>query len=188
MSPNHQHEFSNIRLSDCQQVFSNTWSPDYKQGFSDKQIQIASNQSDACPRHLTMLVTSCWRHHAKGEGIHVIYHTPPTENLLKTKYTVKHGLNSCNKGLTKEMVPTAATVTSTMQIVEYHVKYNTTTDQTHLKQITVVVGGKGKPRKKGYHCSYKYYLKHIVRVLLERGHNRHLVLLPRQTHAVSLLK
>ncbi len=27
-----------------------------------------------------------------------------------------------------------------MQIVEYHVKYNTTTDQTHLKQTTVVVG------------------------------------------------
>ena len=55
------------------------------------------------------------------------------------------------------MVTTAAAVTSTMQIVEYHVKYNTTTDQTHLKQTTVVVGGKGKPRKKGYHCSYKYY-------------------------------
>ncbi len=85
------------------------------------------------------------------------------------------------------MVATAATVTSTMQIVEYHVKYNTTTDQTHLKQTTVVEGGKGK-QKRGYHCSYKYYLKHIVWVLLDRGHNRHLVLLPRQTHAVSLLK
>jgi hypothetical protein len=45
------------------------------------------------------------------------------------------------------MVATAATVTSTMQIVEYHVKYNTTTDQTHLKQTTDVVGGKGKPKK-----------------------------------------
>jgi hypothetical protein len=86
------------------------------------------------------------------------------------------------------MVITAPTVTSTMQIVEYNVKYNTTTDQTHLKQTTVLVGGKGKPRKKGYHCSYKYYLKHIMRVLLDRGHNRHLVLLPRQTHAVSLLE
>ncbi len=75
-----------------------------------------------------------------------------------------------------------------MQIVEYHVKYNTTTDQTHLKQTTFVVGGKGTPRKKGYHGSYKYYLKHIVQVLLDRGHNRHLVLLPRQTHAVSLLE
>jgi hypothetical protein len=74
-----------------------------------------------------------------------------------------------------------------MQIVEYHVEYNTTTDQTHLKQTTIVVGGKGKPRKKGYHCSYKYYLKHTVQVLLDRGHNRHLVLLPRQTHAASLL-
>jgi hypothetical protein len=46
------------------------------------------------------------------------------------------------------MVTTAAAVTSTMQIVEYHVKYNTTTDQTHLKQTTIVVGGKGKPRKR----------------------------------------
>jgi hypothetical protein len=59
------------------------------------------------------------------------------------------------------MVATAAAVTSTMQIVEYHVKYNTTPNQTHLKQTTVVVGGKGK-QKRGYHCSYKYYLKHIV--------------------------
>ncbi len=86
------------------------------------------------------------------------------------------------------MVNTATAVTSTMQIGEYHVKYDTTTDQTHLKQTTVVVGGKGKPRKKGYHCSYKYYLKNMVRVLLDQGHNRHLVLLPRQTHATSLLK
>jgi hypothetical protein len=87
------------------------------------------------------------------------------------------------------MVTTATVVTSTMQIVEYHVKHNTTTDQIHLKKTTVVVGGKGIiPRKKGFHCSYKYYLKHIVWVLLDRGHNRHLVLLPRQTHAVSLLK
>jgi hypothetical protein len=45
------------------------------------------------------------------------------------------------------MVATAAAVTSAMQILEYHVKYNTTTDQTHLKQTTVVVWGKGKPKK-----------------------------------------
>ncbi len=37
------------------------------------------------------------------------------------------------------MVTTATAVTSTMQNVE-NVKYNTTTDQTHLKQTTVVVG------------------------------------------------
>ncbi len=86
------------------------------------------------------------------------------------------------------MVTTTATVASTMQIVEYHVKYNTTINQTHLEQTTVVVGGKGKQKNKSYHCSYKYYLKHIVQVLLDRGHNRHLVLLPRQTHAVSLLE
>ncbi len=69
--------------------------------------------------------------------------------LLKTYLTPnirwKHGFNSCDKGLTQEMVTTATAVTSTMQIEEYHVKYNTTTDQTHLKQTTVVVGGKGKP-------------------------------------------
>ncbi len=47
------------------------------------------------------------------------------------------------------MVTTNAAVTSTMQIVEYHVKYNTTTAQTHLKQTTVVVGGKVTPTKKG---------------------------------------
>jgi hypothetical protein len=47
------------------------------------------------------------------------------------------------------MVTAAAAVISTMQIVEYHVEYNTTTDQTHLKQTTVVVGGKITPRRKG---------------------------------------
>ncbi len=57
------------------------------------------------------------------------------------------------------MITTAAAVTSTMQIVEYYVMYNTTTDQTHLKQTPIVVGGRVTPKKKGgYHCSYKYYL------------------------------
>ena len=96
-----------------------------------------------------MLVTSWWHHQTKGKGILVIYSTPPTENLLKIKYTVKHGFDSYDKGLNQEMVTTATAVTSTMQIVEYHVEYNTTTDQTHLKQTTVVVGGKVIPRKKG---------------------------------------
>ncbi len=52
----------------------------------------------------------------------------------------KHGLISCDKGLTQAVVTTTAAVTSKMQIMEYHVKYNTTTDQSHLKQTTVVVG------------------------------------------------
>ena len=56
------------------------------------------------------------------------------------------------------MFTTTAAVTSTMQIMEYHVKYNTTTDLTHLKQTTVVVGVR-VDLKKGYHCSNKYYLK-----------------------------
>jgi hypothetical protein len=56
------------------------------------------------------------------------------------------------------MVTTTATVTSTMQIVKYHVNYNTTTDQTHLKQTTVVVGGRVN-LKRGYNCGNKYYLK-----------------------------
>ncbi len=38
------------------------------------------------------------------------------------------------------MITTTAAVTSTMQIVEYHVKNYTDTNQTHLKQTTVVVG------------------------------------------------
>jgi hypothetical protein len=147
MLPNCQCELSNIRLTDRQQCFSDICLPDYKQQCSNKRSQVASDQNDACPRHLVMLVMSCQRHQAKGEGIHVIHGTPPTENLLKTKYTVKHGFNSCDKGLIQEMVTTTAAVTSTMQIVEYHVNYNTTTDQTHLKQTTVVVGDKGKPRK-----------------------------------------
>jgi hypothetical protein len=46
------------------------------------------------------------------------------------------------------MVTTTTAVTSTMQIVEYHVMYNTTTDQTHLKQTTIVVGVKVAPKKK----------------------------------------
>jgi hypothetical protein len=46
------------------------------------------------------------------------------------------------------MVTTTATVTSTMQIVEYHDKDNTTTDQTHLKQTTVVVGERVNQEKR----------------------------------------
>jgi hypothetical protein len=61
----------------------------------------------------------------------------------------KHGFNSYDKGLNREMVTTTAAVTSTMQIVECHVEYNTTTDQTHLKQTNLVLGGKVTPRKKG---------------------------------------
>ncbi len=56
------------------------------------------------------------------------------------------------------MVTTTAAVTSTMRIVEYHVKYNTNTDQTHLKQTTVVVGVRVN-LKRGYDRSNKYYLK-----------------------------
>jgi hypothetical protein len=54
-----------------------------------RKCQIASNQDGNCPPHLAMLVTSCWHHQAKGKGLHVKnYSTLPTENLLKTKYTV----------------------------------------------------------------------------------------------------
>jgi hypothetical protein len=77
-----------------------------------------------------------------------MYSTPPTRNLLKTTYTVTV-IIVVKRGYSQGMVTTAATVTSTMQIVEYHVKYNTTTDQTHLKQTTVVVEGEVTPRKKG---------------------------------------
>jgi hypothetical protein len=79
----------------------------------------------------------------------LLYSTPPTESLLKIKYKEKHGFNSYDQGLNQEMVTTTTTVTSTMQIVEYHVEYNTTTDQTHLKQTTLVVGGMVTPKKRG---------------------------------------
>ncbi len=180
MLQNHQREFSNTRTSDSQWIFSDLCSPDYKHQFSNKRSQIASNQNDACPHHLAMLVTSCWCHQTKGKGTNVYTVLLLMKTYLKPNIRWKYGFNSCDKGLIQEMITLATTVTSTMQIVEYHVKYNTIIDQIHLKQTTVVVGGKGKPRKKGYHGSYKYYLKHIVRVLLDRSHNRHLVLLPRQ--------
>jgi hypothetical protein len=60
---------------------------------------------------------------------------------------LKHGINSCDKGLTQEMVTTTTAVTSTMQIVGYHVKYNTTTNQAYLKQATVVVGARVNLKK-----------------------------------------
>jgi hypothetical protein len=70
------------------------------------------------------------------------------KTYLKPHVRLKHSFNSCDKWLTQGMFTTPTAVTSPMQIVEYHVKYNTTTDQTHLKQTTIVVGGKVTPRKK----------------------------------------
>jgi hypothetical protein len=46
------------------------------------------------------------------------------------------------------MVTTAAAVTSTMQVVEYHVKYNTTTDQNPPEADHCWGRGKGKSKKK----------------------------------------
>jgi hypothetical protein len=77
------------------------------------------------------------------------------------------------------MVTTTATGTSTMQVVEYHVKYNTTTDHNPPEADHCCGRGKGKP-KIGYHHSNKYYLKHIVQVLLDHGHNRHLVFVTKE--------
>jgi hypothetical protein len=65
---------------------------------------------------------------------------------------------------------------------------NTTTNQTHLKQTTLVVGGKVTPRKKGLPLWLQILPMHTVQVLLDQSHNRHLVLLPRQSHAVSILE
>jgi hypothetical protein len=70
------------------------------------------------------------------------------KTYLKPHVQLKHGFNSCDKGVNPRMVTTAATVTSTTQIVEYHGMYNTTTDQTHLKQTTILVGGMVTPKKK----------------------------------------
>ncbi len=54
---------------------------------------------------------------------------PLLKTYLKPHTRLKRDINSCDKGLTQEMVTTAAAVTNTMQIVEYHVEQNTTTDQ-----------------------------------------------------------
>ncbi len=72
------------------------------------------------------------------------------------------------------MDTTTATVTSTMQTVEYYVKNNTTTDNNHPEADHCCGRSKGKSKNDYYH-SNKYYLKHIVQVLLDCGHNRHLV-------------
>jgi hypothetical protein len=58
--------------------------------------------------------------------------------------------------------------------MELHVKYNTTTDYNPPEADRCCGRDKGIP-KNGHHHSNKYYLKHIVQVLLDRGHNRHLV-------------
>jgi hypothetical protein len=86
------------------------------------------------------------------------------------------------------MVTTTAAVTSTMQIVEYHVTYNTTTDQTHLQQTTVLVGVRVN-LKKGYHRSNKYYLKaYSAGSVRPRSWQTPSLCYQRQTHAVSLLE
>ena len=75
-------------MSDRQQVFSNTSLPDYND-LAMKEVQIASNQNDACPHHLAMLVTSYCCHQAYGKRTHVINSTPTIESHFKTKYMVK---------------------------------------------------------------------------------------------------
>jgi hypothetical protein len=86
-----------------------------------KASQFTSNQNDACSHHLAMLVTSCWSHQAEGKGAHVYTVLRLLKTYLKPNIRWKHGFNSCDKGLTQDMVVTAAAVISTMQIVEYHV-------------------------------------------------------------------
>ncbi len=54
-----------------------------------KKLQIASDQGDACPHHLAMLVTSYCCHQAYGKRTHVINSTPTIESHFKTKYMVK---------------------------------------------------------------------------------------------------
>jgi hypothetical protein len=101
---------------------------------------------------------------------------------------MKYGFNSCDTGLTQEMVTTTAAVTNNMQSVEYHVKYNNTTNQTHLKQTTVVVGVRVN-LKRGYHCSNKYYLKTYSAGSVRPWSSQTPSLgYQKQTHAVSLLE
>ncbi len=49
------------------------------------------------------------------------------------------------RGKPKRWLPPPPAITSTMQIVEYHVKYSTATDQN---PPDCCGGGKGKPKKK----------------------------------------
>ncbi len=121
---------------------------------TSNNLAMKYSKSLAIKMMLVHVITQCWWHHddiikPKARGYMLYTVLRPLKTYLKPNIRWKHGFNSCDKGLTQEMVFTAATVTSTIQIVEYHVKYNTTTNQTHLKQTTVVVGGKGKSKKKG---------------------------------------
>jgi hypothetical protein len=71
------------------------------------------------------------------------------------------------------MVTTTAAGTSTMQIVEYHVKYNTTTAQ-NPPEATVVVGVRVNIKKVTIVVTSTTW-KHEVRVLLDHSHNKHLI-------------
>jgi hypothetical protein len=66
----HQITSKYLAIQDCQ-IASND--------LAIREHQIGSDQDDNCPRHLAMLVTSCWSHQANSKGIHFKYSTPPTE-------------------------------------------------------------------------------------------------------------
>ncbi len=120
---------------------------------TSNNLATKKSKSLAIKMMLVHVIKQCWWHHAdiikpKARGYMLYTVFRPLKIYLKPNIRWKHGFNSCEKGLTQEMVTTAAAVTSTMQIVEYHVTHNTTTDQTHLKQTPVVVGVMGKPKKR----------------------------------------
>ncbi len=72
-------------------------------------------------------------------------------HLLKTYFKPntrwKYSINSCGKGLIQELVTTTTATTRTMQFVEYHVKYNTTTARNPPEADHCCGKGKGKQNK-----------------------------------------
>ncbi len=157
MLPNRQCAFSDIR----RQIVSKSLAIQDCQITSDDlaigEHQVASNQDDACPHHLAILVTSCWRHQAKGKGIHAKYSTLPTENLIKPIIRWKHGISSCERGYPRDGYhhrhsnKRYANCWVSCKVQYYH--WSNPPEADHW-----CGRGKGKP-KKGYHCSNKYYLK-----------------------------
>jgi hypothetical protein len=83
------------------------------------------------------------------------------------------------------MVTTAATVTNTTsKIVELHVKYSTTNEHNPPEATTAVVGVLVNLRMVTTVVTITTH-KQIVGVLLDRGHNRHLVFVTKDEPVLS---
>ncbi len=82
----------NLATLDCQ-IISKYLAIHGLQNTSD-DLATKNSKSLAIKMTLVHVIKQCWWRHddiikPKEKGIHVIFSTPPTENLLKTKYMVK---------------------------------------------------------------------------------------------------